>query len=79
MFCQYNNIYTSLYKYLKEKKKTQTDYWGKKKTLGTVPTVPINNCENLLCHYNNINVRLHQYLKEKKKTQTDYWKEKKKL
>ena len=34
---QYNNIYASLHKYLKEKKKkTQTDYWGKKKALDTV-------------------------------------------
>ena len=42
--CQYNNIYISLQKYLKEKKKkTQTDYWKKKKkkTLGTVATVPV--------------------------------------
>ena len=41
--CQYNNIYTSLHKYLKKKKKkTQTDYWKKKKKiLATVATVPL--------------------------------------
>ena len=37
--CQYNNIYTSLHKYLKGKKKPQTDY-QKKKKIGTVVTVP---------------------------------------
>ena len=30
LLCQYNNIYTSLHKYFKEKK-TQTDYRMKKK------------------------------------------------
>ena len=39
MLCQYNNIYTSLHKYLKwKKKKTQTNYFKKKK-VGTVATV----------------------------------------
>ena len=38
---QYNNIYTSLHKYLKGKKKKnkQIDYW-KKKNVVTVATVP---------------------------------------
>ena len=31
LLCQYNNIYTGLHKYLKEKKKAQTDYRKKKK------------------------------------------------
>ena len=37
MFCQYNNIYTSLHKYLKEKRKTKK----KKKTIDIVATVPL--------------------------------------
>ena len=45
MLYQYNNIYTSLHKYLKGKKKhthtkTQTDYW-KKKNVAIVATVPL--------------------------------------
>ena len=41
--CQYNNIYTSLHKYLKEKKKHKpiTIKIKNKKTLGIVPTVPL--------------------------------------
>ena len=31
----------------KKKKKTQTDYW-EKKTLGTVATVLVNSCENIV-------------------------------
>ena len=38
--CQYKNIYTSLNKYLKGKKKTQTDY-REKKNVATVATVPL--------------------------------------
>ena len=34
--CQYNNIYTSLHKYLKEKRKRK-----KKKTIAIVATVPL--------------------------------------
>ena len=40
MLCQYKNIYTSLNKYLKGKKKTQTDY-REKKNVATVATVPL--------------------------------------
>ena len=48
LLCQYNNIYTSLYKYLKEKKK-QIDYWkNNNNNLGTVAIVPVNNCENIV-------------------------------
>ena len=37
LLCQNNNIYASLYKYLKEKKKKHKPITGKKKkTLGTV-------------------------------------------
>ena len=37
LLCQYNNIYTGLHKYLKEKKKAQTDYRKtKKKTIAIV-------------------------------------------
>ena len=42
--CQYNNIYTSLHKYLKEKKKKHKPITIKiknKKTLGIVATVPL--------------------------------------
>ena len=39
LLCQYNNINFNLHQYLKEKKKTQTDYPKKKKALGTVATV----------------------------------------
>ena len=42
LLCQYNNIYTGLHKYLKEKKKAQTDYRKKKKkTIAIVATVPL--------------------------------------
>ena len=41
LLCQYNNIYTSLHKYLKEKQKKNRllEEEKKKKTLGTVATV----------------------------------------
>ena len=47
--CQYNNIYTSLHKYLKEKKNTNR-LLKKKKTLGTVTTVPIESTKRW-CSY----------------------------
>ena len=54
MLCQYNNIYTSLHKYLKWKKKKSTNKLlkKKKKKVGTVATVQ----------------NLNKGLKKKKKT-----------
>ena len=48
--CQYNNIYTSLHKYLKEKKKHKpiTIKIKNKKTLGIVPTVPLGTIVTVL-------------------------------
>ena len=41
LLCQYNNIYASYYKYLKEKK-VQTEDWRKKeKKKNSVATVPL--------------------------------------
>ena len=43
MLYQYNNIYISLHKYLKGKKKHthKIDYWKKKKNVAIVATVPL--------------------------------------
>ena len=43
LFCQYNNIYTNLHKYLKEKrkKKHKPIIKEKKKTIAIVATVPL--------------------------------------
>ena len=49
MLCQYNNIYASLHKYLKEKKNTNWLLKKKKKeTLGTVTTVPLGTIVTVL-------------------------------
>ena len=41
LLCQYNNIYTSLHKYLKGKKKNTNRLQEKKKTITIVATVPL--------------------------------------
>ena len=50
MLFQYKNIYASSYKYLKEKEKEKHKpiTWKKKKTVGIVATVPIEQIERAL-------------------------------
>ena len=47
MLCQYNNIYTSLHKYLKGKKK-KTDYLKKKKKLAIIATVLLEQTKSII-------------------------------
>ena len=57
LLCQYNNIYTSLHKYLKGKKK-------KKKTLGTIAIVPVNETKSTVA-------TVHTHIHDKAKTLHD--------
>ena len=60
---QYNNIYASLYKYLREKKKAQIDDWRKKKKkiyiyiyIYTVATVSIEQTKRHYSYCSNTNL-----------------------
>ena len=85
LLCWYNNIYDSLHKYLKEKKKkkTQTNYWGKKeKKRESAPHSLNKPKKHYLWDFGSFYIvnryaSLHKYLQ--KKTQINNWKKKKKL
>ena len=46
MLCQYNNIYSGSYKYLKEKKKYKRKIEEKKNVVATVATVPLEQTKS---------------------------------
>ena len=74
--CQYNNINVNLHQYLKEKKikKTQTDYWRKKKKTHETKALLQLQCAHSAKHTGCTII----YIKGEKKVQIEDWKKKKK-